>query len=273
MVDGSGLAGNRGSLRRGGVNVNTPESESVVIPEFAKVGPPQVPSLPSELITESTRDWCCPGKSATPWQDEKWSRKQTWQDFKPLTDPVFTSLGFLRERQWVWENKALSKENKDRISGFPRIGRNIMAPGNTELAVKRWVSTVEGEITVVVDMQCLEASKNGQMVFFLHNGVKVHLDSLHTADPKKKDFRTRWQVLTVNRGDCLDFVVDSRGGLIGDWTYVNVSITKGRSVFEEASVHFAFDENSDLSNRPRLLKWIEQIGFPEKAPGKGAFLC
>jgi Concanavalin A-like lectin/glucanases superfamily/Bacterial TSP3 repeat len=53
----------------------------------------------------------------------------------------------------------------------------------------------------------------------------------------------------VVRGDCLDFVVDSRGGLVGDWTYVNVSVAKGRSVFDKASLHLAFDENFEIPTR------------------------
>ena len=189
------------------------------------------PTRPATLLTESCRDWRAPADAPGNWEDGYVARGEWLETFKPLTDPgTYSYFPYVGGKHLIWRD--------DSQEGAPRATRFAVHPTDGFDAVKRWTSTFSGKATLVLDMQCLQKSDDGQR-------VSAHLNEREIFSKTLGDellaFSTTVE-LELAEGDHLDLVVGALEAEARDWTYLNAQVFAGGPRFPGASLYIPFDE-------------------------------
>ena len=187
---------------------------------------------PAAFVTESCRDWRAPGDAPGAWQDGYVARGEWLDTFKPLTDPGdYSYFPYVGGEHLIWRD--------DSQKGAPRAARFAVHPTDEFDVVKRWTSTHTGKATLVIDIQCLQKSDDGQR-------VSAHLNEREifskTLGEELVGFSTSVE-LDLIAGDQLDLVVGALESETRDWTYVNAQVFAGGPRFPGASLYIPFDEH------------------------------
>lgn len=190
--------------------------------------------LPWGVLADSSYAWEADGVHPDgTWQHGYYQSGLNADSFAP--SPVWTSY-FGGPESWIGGQGEVWNTN-----GYPQLGKYAMAPGRNVAAVRRWTSNFVGTVTLQVDCQQIQESRNDQAFLLYRNGV------LETRFQKASTAQHLIFVETceVAFGDVLDFVIDPLGNHQADWTHVVVRILNEASV-TDALFHYPFNETNDL---------------------------
>ncbi|NQT40926.1 MAG: PEP-CTERM sorting domain-containing protein [Planctomycetes bacterium] len=211
----------------------------------------------AKVLADSQKDW--EGHAAQPhgdWRYGRYNGAANWNSFAENTN-AGTYYPGAPGSSWIGGNGDVWN-----VPDYPQLGEYSQAPSNGDWAVRRWTSDVDGEVTVFYDAMRLQTGSSGQIA-----GIYLNGQPLRSMKLSNSNYHEMGSIgVTVQAGDHVDFIVDSRGYNNSDWTHFTGRVELGPPHLNPGLVaHWALDEtsvmpfgnpnNSNTNRRAKVGDW------------------